>query len=182
MKKFGKVIMVLMAVCLVVPMLSGCGSPTSKNVSDWQQVKSPTSSLSVTLPNDWQSDPSLDSEASIAYGNDSTGQYFMVLEETKANYDDGYTLEQYANNVHDNMTDALATPTISDVSTSEAIGDGAYQFDMSGTIQNVKVHLIANFIEHGDNFYQLIGYCKAGDYTKTLVDFNNVFKSASFTD
>jgi len=184
MKKFGKVFGVLLAVCFVAVSFAGCGSKTSSgDVSTWQQVASPDSGLQLKMPSDWQSNPDLNADASIAYGNDTTGHYFMVIEEDASSFDDGFTVQQYAQLVHDNMSSngGLTSPVISDVTASDTMGDGAYMFDMSGTTSNVQVHFIANFIENDGVFYQLIGYCQDKDYTATLTDFNSVFKSVSFT-
>ena len=182
MKKIVKAFGALLVVCIVAVSFAGCGSSsTSSDVSTWQQVSSPDSSLQLKMPSDWQSDPSLNSDASIAYGNNTTGHYFLVIEEDASSFDTGYTVQQYAQLVHDNMATALDNPTISDVATSDTL-DGGYQFDMSGITQDVQVHFMANFIENDNTFYQLIGYCQDSDYTATLPDFNNVFKSVSFTD
>ena len=159
---------------------SGNKEDTKDKDSDSQTLKSDLSPISVTFPGDWK-DSSLVEDASIEMANYAAEKYFVIIEETSVDFADGFTYEDYAKLIMDQMSSNI---TDAEVSGPESVTVGnnipAVQYELAGTIEQVKIKYLLTCFENDGVFYQALAWSLQSAYQGVKSDFIGILGSISF--
>lgn len=114
---------------------------------------------SITLPSGWQEMPGLNPEASIQAAkvtmNDEN--YLLVISENQSDFSDDTALEDYMNLIKDiQMEQSIENGVFSDPEATTINGLNAYQFEVRGEIEKVKIGYLVTLVESDEHFHQLI--------------------------
>lgn len=114
---------------------------------------------SMTLPAGWQDMPGLNPEASIqaAKVTMSDENYLLVISEGKADFSDDTALEDYMSLIKDTqMQQAVANANFTEPEATTINGNSAYQFEVRGEVEKVKIGYLVTLVESADDFHQVI--------------------------
>ncbi|WP_010269079.1 PsbP-related protein [Paenibacillus senegalensis] len=135
----------------------------------------------ITLPPGWQEMPGLNPEASIqaAKVSMSDENYLLVISENKADFSDGTALEDYMGLIKDiQMAQSIENGSFTDPQASTINGMNAYQFEVRGEVEKVKIGYLVTLIESNDHFHQVIFWTtdhkldnSKGEYQEALQTF-----------
>jgi hypothetical protein len=103
----------------------------------------------------------MNDNTSLALGSDSDGQYVMVINESKDDFADGFTMKEYLDVIRQQMNGKIeGAEWSSDYESS--IGDyPAIYTEVSGTISGVELYYFIYIVETANSFNQVIGWTSA---------------------
>lgn len=135
----------------------------------------------LTVPGTWEKQSGLNAEAAIQVANLMSGQYAIVITESKAELGSDITLQQFADAVKQNTTKNVL---IENVVMSEPVpitinGYPAVQFESNGTAAGIKLNWIYTLINAPKNYHQVITWSLATKYVQNkpvLLEVANSFK------
>ncbi|WP_020408357.1 NINE protein [Hahella ganghwensis] len=156
-------------------------SPSTRGLE--QTVRSRDSRLSLQVPENWNKMDELNEEASLGVGNLFEDTYYLILEEPKADFEDGYTLTAYTDLIQSLMYEALRSPTlVYQRRTLTVNGLQAEQMAFSGSTEGIKVTYLLTTIEGENHYYQIIGWTLTSrfeDKVSLLQDVAGSFRESS---
>ncbi|OZG72997.1 pilus assembly protein PilA [Hahella sp. CCB-MM4] len=130
-----------------------------------QTARSKDGRLSLDIPASWDRMDQLNEEASLGVGNVFEDAYYLILEEPKLDFEDGYTLTAYTDLIQSLMFDALKSPNIVYEREAVMVGDlPAEQMAFTGSAEGIKVTYLLTTIEGKDHYYQVIGWSLASKF------------------
>lgn len=158
---------------------SGKKDETEDKGSD-QTIKSDASSISFVFSSDW-SEVSLVEDASIEMANLAAEKYFVVIEESVVDFEDDFTIEDYAKIIMDQMESGIENGEKTGPE-KVTIGDNipAVQYELAGSIDKIKIKYVLTCFEHDGIFYQALAWSLQSKYDDVKPDFLKVLNSVSF--
>ncbi|MCL1907444.1 MAG: hypothetical protein FWG08_05995 [Propionibacteriaceae bacterium] len=116
------------------------GAPSSQGTArgstrTWT-VESTYSNLKLEIPTTWKEED-LNDDASIQVGSQIREQYLIVLEDSAVDFEDGFTLYDYADLVLDGMLEWVDTAVVPTIIDTEMAGFDARQFELNLCISNL---------------------------------------------
>lgn len=181
-----KNIVFLLALVVMLVFLSGCGILESIKDSlgdgedGTQTIKSDVTGLSLEFPKSWKKEE-LNDVASIEMARLSKEQYMVVIEEEMADFEDGITVDDYAEIILENMSAAVegsGNPTIKEVTIADGIV--AKQFELAGTISKIKAKYLVTCVENDGVFYQFTAWSLQSKYDAAKPVFDTILDTISF--
>jgi len=153
------------------------------DAGETQLIRSAESSLSLVFPGSWVEMEGRDRNefASIQMGQRLGDQYLLVIEEPTSDFDDDFTLFEYAYLILDEMTylvNPTDTPLIEDVEIGDSIH--AKQFELTGSVDRIRVRYLVTVVEYNDIFYQLVAWSTPSRYDTAKPIFMEILNSVTF--
>jgi hypothetical protein len=197
MKKF---LLSITALILIFVLFTGCslikqepaGQGTENNPStenspsteekpkDIQTVQSENSSLSMDFPKSWK-ETNLNDIATIQMAAVLKEQYMIVIEESALDFDESFTLDDYTAIIVENMkagVEGAEEPILSDITVGSSVP--AKQFELTGTVDKIKVKYLITCIENNGVFYQVITWSLQSRYDEAKPVFDEILTSVTF--
>lgn len=152
-----------------------------ENTKLTDEVKSSDGKLSITVPSSWdKKNEDLLEDAVIGVSNLLQEQYVIVINESKADFQDGLTVKEYFNIIKENMSETL-TDSIwteeKDTTVNEAV---AYSATVTGVVDKLKIVYWICIVDSGDSISQVLAWTinsKAEANKEILNNVINSFKS-----
>ena len=157
------------------------GQSQSKDIgNDVQTITSDFSALSVDFPKAWKTE-ALNDIAEIQMAQVSKEQYMIVIEESSEDFDADFTLADYTEIILYSMESAIETVEASAVA-DVAVGDGisAKQFELTGSVNKIKVKYLVTCIETEGFFHQFTAWSLHSKYNDAKPVFDTILNSISF--
>jgi hypothetical protein len=119
-------------------------------------VNSTDGRVQMVVPGTWSRDKKLNDVAILQAANPISEMYVIVISESKEDFDDTITLDGYTSLSHDglakNVSEAESKPPIS----IQVSGHSAREFQLSGTVDKIKVVYLCTVVETPTHFYQIL--------------------------
>ena len=186
-----KLLISITALVLILTLFAGCSAfmkgfregleqTRGKDTEGVQTVKSDRSSLSMEFPNSWK-EASLHDVATIQMAFAAKEQYMIVIEESASDFDDGFTIDDYAAIILENMKTTVEVTGDSTITDTTIGGNlAAKQFELAGSIEKVKAKYLVTCIENDGIFYQFTAWSLQSKYDEAKPAFEDVLKSIAF--
>ncbi|WLQ13362.1 NINE protein [Hahella aquimaris] len=128
-------------------------------------LRSADGRLSLSVPGRWKKMDDLNEEASLGAGNLFDDAYALILEESRADFEDGYTLTDYSELIVSLMQESLVNHrTLGEWRPLVVNGLPARQVALTGSVDGVKVTYLITTVMGEENFYQVLGWTLASRY------------------
>lgn len=158
-----------LALCVIV--LGACEPATPK-----QEVFL-DGQYSITRPASWGLRSDLNDAADLQMGNLRKEAYAVVLSEAKADFDDDIGLEDFSETVREGVLESVSS---GDSSTGEELsinGQRAIRYELTGSIDKIKIRYWLVAIDSPDHFHQLLMWSLPSQFAKNQADFELVMNS-----
>lgn len=137
---------------LLALIISGCGA------SGPTDVKSKDGQFQVTVYDGMTPATDLNAEADIQAMNGFRELYVVVLTEPKSDFEEAFTLQQYADLASQPFfTGVNATPGTPKSIKTDA-GAPMLQYDVHGTADGHKIGYLVSFVDTGSHFHQVLAW------------------------
>jgi hypothetical protein len=111
----------------------------------------------VSIPSSWSAQDDLNEKADLQVANQALEQYLIVLTESKADLVDT-DLQAYSDLVRDGIVGAVTDAEISEPRRLTINGMPAIQYEVSGTVDRLRVVYWLTAVEGRDHFHQVLGW------------------------
>ena len=164
---------------LSVTLLTGClfGGNNQKTNNAERTISSEDSLFSVTIPKGWTqvTNYSLHDEGDLQAQRFLENKYFVALIESKEDLD--YTFDEWVETVLGIYLDNLDEATVTDSKDIIIDGQPAKQYEINVIDSNVKVIVLATYINGENNFAQILTWTLASKYESSLEEFHTITNS-----
>jgi len=175
MKKKTTIFCITLCVLLCAILLNGCVLGNLNQVE--KTIYSEDGLFSVTIPKGWVevNDYSLNDIADLQALKRLGNQYFAALIEHKDDLE--FTFDEWMEYVVENYLAAFEEVNISDGNEILINGLPAMQFEIKGTMDHVKVVILATYVEGENHFAQILAWTLASKYTSSVDDLKSITNS-----
>lgn len=142
-------------------------------------VTSKDGKIQLTVPGAWKEQNGLNEEAGLQVANPVAEQYAIVISESKADFTDKMTLENFTELIQQNAKSVIADAVVSEPRSLTINGYPAKQFEVGGSIENIKAKWIYTLVDAPNNYHQILTWTLASRYEQNkpvLLDVINSFK------
>lgn len=162
--------------------LTGCNAiervKSSLGKSDKKQVfTSDNGKYEVTATGSWKEDKDLNEEASLQISNRLQERYLIVIDESKEDFSEDLTLQEYADFVKDSMLESGEDMESANNKEITVNGQDAIYFEVSGTVEKIKAKYIVAIAQDKDTIYQVIGWTMSSKFDKSKEELLSVIES-----
>ncbi|MDQ6787707.1 MAG: hypothetical protein M3033_12940 [Acidobacteriota bacterium] len=133
----------------------------------------------LTVPGSWSIQTDLNKEANFQAANPLAEQYAIIISEAKTDFPPKTNLDGYAELIKQNAKKTTVDPVFSETKTIVVNGYPARQFELSGTINNIKANWIYTLVEAPKNYHQVLMWTIDSRYAANkpvLLEAANTFK------
>ncbi|MFX3635821.1 MAG: RDD family protein [Candidatus Pristimantibacillus sp.] len=155
----------------------GESSSTGEKNEESKVFVSKDGNFQLTTPSDWRKDDSLNDEADISASNWFKEKYAIVLSENKADFESGYTLEEYEETIESNFIDGLSDSPIYEPYPTMINGNPAYRFVVEEQSDGIAVVYSIAVIETPTHFHQLVTWTEERKYDRYEEELDGVIAS-----
>lgn len=165
----------------------GCSfvNQVKKQVEESQQpkvIKSTDNKCQLTIPGNWKIETGLNDQASLQAANKFSEQYAVVISETKEDFGDNFTLDDFSKIILENTRTTIQNAVISDVKTISVNGYPAKQFEVEGEMDKIKAKWLFTLIDAPKNYHQILNWTLSSKYEKNKPVFLEVINSFTETE
>lgn len=121
-----------------------------------RRVQSDDGLLSLELPDDWKILTGLHEDATLQAGNIFDEEYLVLLTDLKIDF--AGSLEEHTDVTSNAMLESMIDGEKSRAERIEINGLPAIRYEISGTIDNLRIDYIQTTVEAPDAFHQLLGW------------------------
>jgi len=157
----------------------GLEQQTGSSTDGVQVVSSDVSSLSMEFPDSWRT-YELNENSSIQMAHLVREQYFAVIEESGIDFDDNFTIENYASAILSSMLIVVDTTEKPQIMDAIINGIDVKQFELSGSFEGIRVTYLITFANTNGMFYQFIAWTLQSRYETAKPVFEGILESMSF--
>ncbi len=132
---------------------------------------------SINVPPGWE-EIELNDDASIEIGDESQEIYCILISEAKVDFDN-ITLDEYFHLIFDNFTLSLENMDYDEIDETTVNGYDAYQVELRGTIDKVKISYIYTCLESETHFHSIYLWSyqsKFDKYRETFYEIADSFR------
>lgn len=135
----------------------------------------------LTTASSWSEDSTLNDEADISISNGFSEKYLVLFTESKTDFDETVTLEDYFGYAQEESQQLALTDSIIEPAGQTSIGGNpAYQFSFKGEADGVKIYYVVTTIDTGEHFHKIYAWTLASKYDDLQAELHEV--SASLTE
>lgn len=167
---------------LLLPVVLACTLPglVKKAVDEAQKptiIKSTDGRIQLTVPGVWREDKKLNESAVLQAADRFQEMYVIVIDESKQDYVEGNTLEQYTSLSRNSMVAALKEPQVTDPVSMVVSGYPAMEYVLEGSVENVKVKYICTAVETPNHYYQIVTWTLPSRFQKNQAQLREITQS-----
>lgn len=179
MKLTAKTLSPLLVLVLIV---LGCSkfNEIKKEIDKSQQPQVVTGTdgkSQLTVPGTWSAQKDLNDNATIQTGNVLAEQYTIVISESKEDFTASMDLDEYADVIRTSAKKTLTDAVLSENRSLTINGYPAVQFEVDGSVSNIKAKWLYTLIDAPKNFHQVLAWSSASKYEKNKPVFTEVANS-----
>jgi len=139
-------------------------------------VKSSDGKFQLTVPDGWKETSGLHDKARIQVANEGAELYVIVLTESKS--DSGAdTLDKFTELMRNALKEQKGATDTAQPESVTVNGNEARQFELHGTLNNVKAVTLVNIVETQDHFHQVISWTSQAKYDENKATLKQVIDS-----
>jgi uncharacterized RDD family membrane protein YckC len=132
----------------------------------------------ITVPSSWSNDSDLHQEADISLSNRYAEKYFIVLSESKQEFDNETTLADYEKIVEDHFVAEMNNKEfVMEPSKRVINGNSAIQFSFHITVDDLPVTYLVTVVETQSHFHQLVAWTLEDQYSNLQVELDQIVES-----
>ena len=134
-------------------------------------------SAQITIPMGWKEDRYLHDSAELQSSNRSQESYIIVLSESKEDFDQ-MTLEKHSEITRATLMQSLTGPELGSPVRLTIHNQPALQYEIRGTINNLKVVYVHTTVETAGHFHQILAWTLRSKFEKNrplLLQLTNSF-------
>jgi hypothetical protein len=131
----------------------------------------------LSVPGTWSAQKDLNDNASIQAGNLLAEQYAIVISESKEDFSSKMTLNDYADVIRKSAKTTLTDAVLTETKPVTINGYPAVQFEVDGTVSNIKAKWLYTLVDAPKNFHQILAWSTASKYEKNKPVFLEVVNS-----
>lgn len=149
-----------------------------------QTLRATDGKSELTVPGTWSVQKGLNDQATLQAANPFAEQYAIVMSESKMDFTDDMNLDGYTKIMLDNVRETITDPVISETKSLTVNGYPARQFEVGGSVQNIKASWIYTLIDAPQNYHQILTWSTAskfGQNKPVLLEAVNSFKELDGT-
>ncbi len=167
---------------LLIPVALGCSLAglVKKKVDEAQKPVTLTSSDSktqLTIPGGWRAEKQLNEIAVLQAAQRSQEMYIIVIRESRQDFAEDATLEDFAASSRTGMMSGLQQPLATDPIASRIGNYSAMEYQLEGTADKIKVKYICTAVETPNYYYQLITWTLPSRFEKNQATLRQVAQS-----
>ena len=144
-----------------------------------QTITSDFSSISVDFPESWKTE-NLNDVATIQMARIAKEQYMIVIEEESVDFSDDFSVGDYADIIRTSMETVIETPEATEITDSVVGGVAAKQFELSGSVNKIKVTYFITCVENDGMFHQFTAWSLQSKYDEAKPVFESILESVVF--
>lgn len=172
---------------LIMFVVLGCGlAPMIKDIKDTAEkptiLKSNDGRYEMTIPGGWKKATDLHDEADIQASRAFEELYVIVISESKKDFQNGTTLEDYTQIVRSGMLERVESMTATDTASAIVGRNSAMRFEAHGVVSKIKIAYINTTVETRDAFHQIIAWTLDSRFETNrpkLLEVVNTFKESA---
>lgn len=149
-----------------------------------QTIRCTDGKCELTVPGSWSAQTALNEQANLQAANPFAEQYLIVIAESKADFTGKMNLDDYKEIILENVRATVTDPVISDGRTVVVNGYPARQFEVAGSIKNIKANWIYTLVDAPKNYHQILAWSTASKFEANkpiLLEAINSFKELDET-
>ena len=159
----------ILILCLLLTLTFGCKffDQVQKKIEEGQKPKviiGTDGKCQLTVPGSWSAQKDLNDDANIQVGNLIAEQYAVVISEPKIDFTSEMGLSGFADLVRKGINESIKTPILSENQSLQINGYPALQFEVSGSVDNIRARWIYTVIDAPENYYQIIAWTLNSKY------------------
>lgn len=170
-------------ICIgLMMLLSACSLMTGTNdkTEATKDVSSSDGVLQLTVPESYKETDALNDVANLQVMNAAKEQYTITIFESKEDFSDSLTLDDFRDAVTSNMDIAVESSEYSDTETLTINGYDAQQFMLSGEVSKIKIKYLVTLIETDSGFCQILSWSLQSRFDNAAETFKKI--ADSFTE
>lgn len=177
-----KVLKMLVFTTILLLPLTGCIPPAMLKKSSESGVKEPTilkspdGQTQVTIPTGWKEDKTLHEEAVIQARDVASEVCVLVFTESKDDFDE-MTVDKYSELIRSHTMEAIKSPQLSSPSRLTINGYPALQYEIRGSVDNVKLVYLQVAVESAQSFHQIVTWTTPSLFEKNRSQMESVIAS-----
>lgn len=171
------VVFIILGIVTLATKDFGESSSTGARTEETKVFVSKDGNFELTTPSDWKKDDSLNDEADISASNWFKEKYAIVLSENKADFESGYTLEDYEETIESNFIDGLSDSPIYEPYPTMINGNPAYRFVVEEQSDGIPIVYSIAVIETPTHFHQLVTWTEERKYDRYEEELDSVIAS-----
>lgn len=119
----------------------------------------------LTVPGNWSVQTDLNAEANFQAANPMAEQYAIIISEAKTDFPPKTNLDGYTELIKQNAKGEVLDPVFGETRTIVVNDYPARQFEVSGTVDDVKANWIYTLVEAPKNYHQVLMWTTDTRYT-----------------
>jgi hypothetical protein len=173
------IIICLAAIAVLGQKASGTFTSVGTPIGPVGTIRSTDGASEVTIPSHW-STLQLHSQANIQVGNETAGEYLIVLAESKADFAAGVTYRDYAEinmkSIRKNYDDltVIAGPTERIINGRPAL---QYEYTATSKDSQIRIHALKVVVDGKGHFYQIIVWGLVSKFPARRATYEQVINS-----
>ena len=135
--------------------------------------------FSTIKPASWSIRQDLHDYADLQMGNLSKGAYCIVMSESKIDYDDNYTLDDYSKLTSNFIIENIPQPSVS-AENLVINGNSAIRTEIIGSVDGIKIRYWHISIDTKSHFHQLVLWSVPSYFEANRADYEAVLNSFDY--
>lgn len=153
------------------------GATAATEITDTKVVSTDDGLLQLTIPESWKSLGNISEDATLQYGSLVGEQYCIVISEVKTDFDETYTLKDYAEQCLKNVEDQASKYQRSEWLTSEVGGCSLLEVQADATIDKTKIKYHNGYLETDTHYHQIMQWTLPSKWEGSEPVFKSVLES-----
>lgn len=172
----------LVYLLLLLPVVLSCGlaGPLKKiadNAQNPTTLTSPDQRIQIVVPGGWTVDKTLNDIAVIQASNRLSEMYVIVIVEGKEDFEEGTTLDYFASLSRNGLAEKVTGEQSTEPVPFQVSGHSAMEYQMEGSVDNIKIKYICTVIETPTNFYQIFTWTLPSRFEQNRETLRGVMQS-----
>jgi hypothetical protein len=161
-------------IAVVVVIIAGIGYWTTRE----KIIQSDNQDFHLTKPRGWKVDNKLNDEADIQIANEKKEGYFIVLSELKTDFEVTVDYKRHSQITRDLMKEELTNyQEVSDPMTVRINGMKGVQYEITASVDEVRIKILHTTLDGDRYFHQLIGGSLYSKYDLNKLTFDKILNS-----
>jgi hypothetical protein len=112
--------------------------------------------IQMVVPGGWAEDKTLNEVAVLQASNRFSEMYVIVISESRKDFAEDTSLHEYASLSRDGLMENVTDAEAKDPSPLQVSGRSALEYQISGSVDKIKVTYLCTVIETPTHFYQIL--------------------------
>ena len=165
----------------------GCGliNQVKKQVEESKKPKvinSTDNKCQLTVPGSWNLEKDLNDVANLQVANRFAEQYTIVISESKQDFGPKMDINKFTDLIRKEVPTAVPGAFITENNPITINGYPAVQFEVEGSIDDIKAKWLYTMVDAPNNFHQIIAWSLNSKYEKNKPVFLEVINSFKETE